>query len=142
MNNPKFRAYKPVFGDYDSPVMTEPFTLGDLQDREEFDFTCGSYASWDEFGLEHEDCVVMQYVGIVDSDNKDIYVGDILQNQVDKVLLNWLVCFNGYAFTIKNIGLTPIEATTAFTIEDPLVFIDRKIIGNMYMNPELMISEQ
>jgi hypothetical protein len=81
MKHLKFRAYKPVHGDDDLPVMTRPFTLGNLQDKEDFEFTNGMYSSWDEFGLEHKDCVVMQFTGLQDSNNKDIYEGDIVNNE-------------------------------------------------------------
>jgi len=126
MLQPKFKVYSTVTGDF-SFVTLKDLVLED-----------NSRISSNMFD---EDLSFYQYIGIVDSDNKDIYVGDILQNQVDKVLLNWLVCFNGYSFTVKNIGLTPIKNTQEFTINSPLMFIDRKVIGNMHTHPELMISE-
>lgn len=126
MNTPKFRVYSTVTGEFSF------ITLKDLVLEDNSRINSKMF---------DEDLSFDQYIGIVDSDNQDIYVGDILQNQVDKVLLNWLVCFNGYAFTVKNIGMLPVENTKEFNIVDPLMFIDRKIIGSMYTHPELMISE-
>lgn len=85
-----------------------------------------------------DDVVILPYVGLKDSDKADIHVGDILQNIVDNMLLNWVVCFNGYAFTLKNISSQPLETTKEFPINDPHVFIDRKVIGNIHQNPELL----
>lgn len=83
---------------------------------------------------------LMKYIGISDSDGQDIYVGDILQSQVDKNLFNWLVVDNGFCFGVKNIGLVHMDTVPSFQVNDYLFFIDRKIIGNAHQNPELLTS--
>ena len=80
MRKSKFRAYRSKYGDDDTPVMTKPFTLVNLQDREDFSFTNGMSASCDEFGLDWEDCVVMQSTGTHDKNGIEIYEGDIVND--------------------------------------------------------------
>lgn len=102
----------------------------------------------DSIGLDMDDWyfpeelpVILRPVGLVDSDNQDIYEGDILQSQVDDVLFNWLVVHNGFSFAIKNIGLYDLALVPPFIVNCAMFFIDRKVIGNMYQNPELIKIE-
>ena len=132
MRKIKFRAYRAVYGDDNLPVMTKPFTLGNLQDKEDFDFTNGSYASWNEFGLEHEDTVVMQFTQLVDKNNVEIYEHDIINHPLVKGTVE-VVWYNG-CWCIKGVkgGICSIYD------DAPTTNYSWEVIGNSLENPELI----
>jgi uncharacterized phage protein (TIGR01671 family) len=85
--------------------------------------------TWDELQMPN----VMQYTGLLDKNNKEIYEGDIVEIQKGDNCEKFEVLYQGSCFSIKIIG----------NIDLPIVRIDRaieyiKIIGNIYENPELL----
>ena len=72
--------------------------------------------------------IYMQYTGLKDKNDKEIYEGDIIEfNNKLKLIVYW---DNG-GFALKNL---------TNTAEIPLVDIIRpiKVLGNIYENPELL----
>jgi uncharacterized phage protein (TIGR01671 family) len=151
----KFRAFRPKFGDDKIDVMTESFTLGNLQDKDDFNFTDGGYVSWNEFGLENKNTVLMQYTGLKDKNGKEIYEGDILiifnhENQVQKMELICLVefgLFGSYQAVVKIVHLwekyniEPLEYNKALYFLNLIGSKEYEIIGNIHQNPELLPGE-
>ena len=74
----------------------------------------------------HNDFVWMQYTGLKDKNGKEIYEGDILNNDNN---FKMKVGFDNGAFTIQNV--MPIR---------PLMerLNNHEIIGNIHENPELL----
>jgi hypothetical protein len=145
MRQLKFKAYKPVHGDDDLPAMTMPFTLGNLQDKEDFEFTDGMYSSWDDFGLEHKDCVVMQFTGLKDVDSVDIYEHDIVGFGDDSPSCNTgfygelgtvFYCEDTCSFKVRLLSTlreVPLDDHNMFSSGKTC----RKVYGNSYEHTEL-----
>lgn len=89
-----------------------------------------------------DDCIqLMQYVGQPDAEGNDVYEGFILQSTVDSGLLNWLVLFKDGCFGIKNIGVDGHTNHAEFhPIKSAYYFEDRRIIGNIYTHPDLVVD--
>lgn len=139
MSELEFRAFRPKFGDDKIDVMTEPFTMGNLQDKDQFNFTNGTYASWDEFGLENPETIVMQFTGLLDRHKVKIFKGDIVQlyNTVYEKLEVCEVIFLEGAFMLQSNncawgigGLTDPQTSNRIA----------KVIGNIHENPELLVT--
>ncbi len=152
----KFRAFRPSFGDHSEDVMTRPFTLGNLQDQDQFDFEDGGYVGWDEFGLLHEDTILMQYTGLKDKNGVEIYEGDLIAPKHYP--------FYGDAPEMKDGRENPVELNyvgEVFYQEEDAVFAhqlhvvsdrvsgracggalfdltDIEVIGNIHENPDLI----
>jgi len=86
---------------------------------------------------ENNDAELMQFIGLLDENKKEIYEGDILQQTIDNRLFNWLVVFKNGCFGIVNIGVNGYLGDF-YSINSKYYFIERVIIGNMYENPELL----
>jgi hypothetical protein len=82
----------------------------------------------------HEE--IMQYIGIQDDQNNEVYVGDIFEHEYDKGLLRWLVVFKCGCFGVTNISNSPIS--DFHPISSPYYFVDRIKVGNKFENPNLM----
>ncbi|WP_341480358.1 YopX family protein [Clostridium botulinum] len=89
--------------------------------------------------IEYEFDNLMQYTGLKDIDNKEIYEGDILQGGYANKLTGgfesrlYVVEFEKGTFKGKLIGESPYGDTW-------LNFLNKKsyVIGNIYENPELL----
>lgn len=90
--------------------------------------------------IEFEDTELLQYTGINDEENKEIYEGDIIEGGYLNPLSNkfmskkYIVVYDKGSFVGKLIGHTPYGDTW-------LHFIKGKVIGNIYENPELLEVE-
>lgn len=83
-----------------------------------------------------EDLIIQQFTGLKDINGKEIYEGDIVKFKLSTELIGEVVWFyNGWSYKVKN--LHPREEFPAFNVcnkEKP------KIIGNIFENPDLLIS--
>ena len=124
MREIKFRAYRKFD---EGGGMTFPFTLGNLQDKEQFDFEDGTYLCWNEFGLENKDTRLMQYTGLKDKNGVEIYEGDIMMSE------------NGNRMQVKlyedYLGIQMINLDSD---SDDSKISHGAVIGNIYENPELL----
>lgn len=70
-------------------------------------------------------CILQQFTGLKDKNDKDIYEGDIVEFKDNCFCYNTTVNFSGGAFRI---GLALLENNNLFST----------IIGNIFANPELL----
>lgn len=88
----------------------------------------------------------MQYTGIKDTDNQNIYEGDILivQSMLTEMTSPYRaeVVWDKYRFALREIRKGVFENTIPYSnvISDPSYF-NLKIIGNVYENTELLEGE-
>lgn len=76
---------------------------------------------------ELNDCVVLQYTGLKDKNNKEIYEGDVLKS-INRTAHKYIkVEFKNGCFLFEN-----------RTFDEFVKYNDIKIVGNIYETPELL----
>lgn len=79
---------------------------------------------------------IIQYTGMKDCDGVEIYEGYILNNNDDILLCPWLISFRDGCYGVQNISINKKLSNWFFRISKDDVS-SRRIIGNIYENPEL-----
>jgi len=80
---------------------------------------------------------ILKSTSIVDSTDKEVFDGDILEHIYDERLFKWLVVDMGYGFSIRNIGVDK-RLGDCFQVTDKSYFLSRRVIGNIYQTPEML----
>lgn len=95
-----------------------------------------------------EDNILMQYIGLKDMDGNKIFVGDILEEQVDRKERKYKV-FNvqgGFAINMhqddfyRKVDHILFYESTADMQMASFINSNCKVIGNIYEHPELLIK--
>ncbi len=84
-----------------------------------------------EYSGREQEAILMQFTGLLDKNGKEIYEGDIFQDEEsgDCDFVEWNIAYSGWS---TNIWFEPLELTEqASRIE---------VVGNIYENPELLTS--
>lgn len=74
---------------------------------------------------------IMQYTGLKDKNDKEIYEGDIVKHATDEGV--YKVIFEDGGFYVKNLFEYDFQTINEYPLE---------VIGNIYENPELMEGEE
>jgi len=78
-----------------------------------------------------KDIIPLQYIGIKDKNGKEIYVGDIIDSQVQpRPMAISVYGFHGYQFKIGKALFCRADA------------IYGEVIGNIYENPEILLDDR
>lgn len=134
MRKIKFRAWDNDFNKMFNVVEISYEDKTTLAWREPYN---GERVNWSKSGLEvGAECDLMQYTGLNDKNDKEIYEGDIVQftvnkfggNGVEKTIKNGLVYFN-------HEGILSVDGWILARVKS------REIIGNKYENPELLNAQ-
>lgn len=81
--------------------------------------------------------ILMQFTGLKDKNEKEIYEGDILENTQGKI--SKVIWFqNGWYL----IGLNKLNNVIYIPLDNLGVLDNKKIIGNIYENPDLPQSSE
>lgn len=105
--------------------------IAEIKDCSENNGLIGILAYTEETDPESQlakDCVVQQYTGILDQDDREIYDGDIISGELDtkyhrSQMVRIAVVFNFGAFNISSLDWNKASF---------------KVIGNIFENPELL----
>ncbi|MCW6112179.1 YopX family protein [Clostridium sporogenes] len=91
-------------------------------------------------GMDNYDLIVMQYTGLKDKNNKEIYEGDILQIEIkDKTIKDKIIVSDNTVVEYKNCKFGVVWGWHRdFICLDGFYNTDFKIKGNIYGNPELL----
>ncbi len=116
MRELKFRAYDPATEEY---IYSDKIAGGMWR----------YFKTLEDRGIRHFESE--QYIGRVDSNNKEIYKGDILQLNDDKLIVEW--CDKEAYF-----GLTEIPRIDRMNPIQTDDWSMLTIIGNINQNPELL----
>jgi len=76
-----------------------------------------------------EDFEVMQFTGLCDKNNREIYEGDVLKNDYGEL---WVVVWEGTGFMLSFNG----DSKNIYSVNE-YYFSSCEVIGNIYENPEL-----
>lgn len=105
----------------------------------EADGSVGCVVDFDDINLDVSECVLMQYTGLKDKNDVEIYEGDIV---CDRYANNYTPIFrNGtyMAYNVDCLYLTKQEPSTQFNV----VWKDGcEVIGNIHDNPELLKTKK
>ncbi len=87
--------------------------------------------------FDTEDMILMQYTGLKDKNEKEIYEGDILEYKTREYLTDEIYCKN---FVVKWNQKTAsyILRNSETTLSLNYVYLTSEVIGNIYDNPELL----
>lgn len=85
----------------------------------------------------HDIQKILKSTSIVDSTDKEVFDGDILEHIYDERLFKWLVVDMGYGFFIRNIGVDK-RLGDCFQVTDKSFFLSRRVIGNICQTPEML----
>ena len=102
---------------------------------------------WWQFGYgceilsaaERENIALLEYIGRKDINGKEIYEGNILKDEHNRILL---VEWRNHSFSFKAITKTNFFSTRDINQWFENGAILPEIIGNIYNNPELMEANQ
>ena len=139
MRTIKFRAwdlkkkslYKPTYKAYDGQLHDISITLDGIVMERNLQHSASM--------LNNENYILMQFTGLTDVNNKEIYEGDILKRSIgysdaDRKISFDVVGFKGATFTTKRIK--PDVRNEVYL--DNFMWHTIEIIGNIYENPELL----
>lgn len=96
------------------------------------------------FGFLQEDEVIMQYTGLKDNNDKEIYERDIVRRDNDFRTYVTSVTFDGgfcpfHGDALSSVTVIPSPAIDFMPIRMPdMVCESWQVIGNIYENPELI----
>ena len=101
-------------------------------------------ASPDDFNVDEgirctwpEDSIFLQYTGIKDKNDKEIYEGDIITGYAPMADKNWVVSYKADRY---NAGFVAEELSLKLSSIN-IWYSGLEIIGNIYENPELLEEE-
>jgi uncharacterized phage protein (TIGR01671 family) len=97
--------------------------------------------------LDAEDCghYIMQCTGLKDKSVKDIYEGDILENDNGvKYVVVWMEQLGGFYLQQPNTkrGKEIISCAASKVANEPMLLFKEAIVGNIYENPELLQAQK
>lgn len=79
---------------------------------------------------EDDDFILMQYTGLKDKNGKDIYEGDLVNNEDNETAV---IIYETGSFLLQYPD-SPLDFDSLFDFQDDRL----EIIGNIYQNPELL----
>jgi uncharacterized phage protein (TIGR01671 family) len=83
----------------------------------------------------------MQYTGLKDKNEKEIYEGDVLENDNGvKYIVIWVEQLGGFYLSIPNSqrGKEIISCAASKVANEPMLLFKEAVIGNIFENPELL----
>ena len=95
--------------------------------------------SFDDFNVDGSKSEIMQYTGLKDKKGKEIYEGDIVNQQFDTFVVEYGIqevdAFEGIGYNLWSF----MEKLTA---DGKRLQSELEVVGNIYENPELLRKEQ
>ena len=91
----------------------------------------GQLTPWDKFMLNTAVKPLMQFTGLHDKTGKEIFEGDVFENQSGKGIITWLpehCC----------LGAIKVGTDERFVLTSNGTTFNTEVIGNIYENPELL----
>ena len=112
----------------------------EIRNVRSIDFSMGFIECSKGYVQDLEDVILLQYTGLKDNNDKEIYEGDIVH--FEKPYKNAGYTFNGYVFWCEDRGrwmhtYTDGRPSKAFWADKSI-----EVIGNIYETPELLEGEE
>jgi len=105
-----------------------------------------AFSSYNTIASESEEkIIVMQCTGLKDKSVKDIYEGDILENDNGvKYVVVWMEQLGGFYLQQPNTqrGKEIISCAASKVANEPMLLFKEAVIGNIYENSELLDTKK